>query len=317
MSDVEQAEVEQAATPLQEATDTIEDLKPIATPVEAPIDDTQSTAQSADDVSELPAEKAPDDLRSEKPTDDIESVIMDDSQSVMPDVVAEKVDFDEEGHADQVTSDKRWKSLGSEKELAAERVKNARPLIVYTFTKKRKYYRQELQSIPEDTIDTYKFFPSFKDPRFPVELMRRERDFGVQNVTETNSKGIQTSVFRMVNSTVQVTASDALTEEQLKMQIDPNDETLAKFLLTVEKEMSDCLIQNETIKIFKDDFNDLRNDEAFVSRKSESQLKEHQSFTHVEYSKNRRISSIHWQPKAKGIVAFSSVDPERYEKVSL
>ncbi|KAL0489445.1 dynein intermediate chain [Acrasis kona] len=219
----------------------------------------------------------------------------------------------EEEEVSKITGEKQWKSYGSEKEIAAEKVKTSRPLIVYTFTKKRKYFRQDLQSIPEDTIDTYKFFPSFKDPRFPVDLMRRERDFGVQNVVETNSKSIQTSVFRMVNNSVQVTASDALTDEQLKLQIDPNDQKLAECLLRVEKDMVDSLVQNITVKIFKDDFAELQNDDAFVGRKSESQLKEHQSFTHVEYSKKRRISSIHWQPKAKGIVAFSSVDPASYE----
>jgi hypothetical protein len=72
-----------------------------------------------------------------------------------------------------------WKSYGSEKEIIAERIKNSRDyLINIRFYKKRKYFGKKLQSRKVDTIDTFRFFPSFKDPRF-VE-MRKERDFGVQ-----------------------------------------------------------------------------------------------------------------------------------------
>jgi hypothetical protein len=124
-----------------------------------------------------------------------------------------------------------WKSNGSEKEILAERVKNNRDyLINIRFSKKRKFFGRKLQSSKVDTMDTFRFFPSFKDPRF-VEV-RKERDFGVQNVVHTTDSSVQTPWYRKVNAASQVSISDYMHTQ--KTDIDPNDKAILNFLLEVE-----------------------------------------------------------------------------------
>ena len=126
-----------------------------------------------------------------------------------------------------------WKSLGSEKEILAERIKNNRDyLINIRFSKKRRYFGRKLQSSKVDTMDTFRFFPSFKDPRF-VE-MRKERDAGVQNSVEVTQSAVQTPWYRRVNAATQVSISDSLTDEQRDITIDPNDVSILQFLAKVE-----------------------------------------------------------------------------------
>lgn len=69
------------------------------------------------------------------------------------------------------------------------------------------------------------------------------------------------------------------------------------------------LVQNQTLQLFKDDFEQLSKDDAPHGKKSEGQLKEFQSFS---YMKGKKISSIDWQPKARGIIAFACIDPRNF-----
>lgn len=46
----------------------------------------------------------------------------------------------------------------------------------------------------------------------------------------------------------------------------------------------------------------------FVGGKNNNHLKEMQSFSHAEYSKDKKISALDWQPKARGIIAFACID---------
>jgi WD40 repeat protein len=74
------------------------------------------------------------------------------------------------------------------------------------------------------------------------------------------------------------------------------------------------MTQNTTVEIFKDDFSELTLDDTFIDRKLESQLREHAGLSNTEYSKKKKITSIHWQPKAKGVIAFGSVDGRSVDK---
>ena len=85
-------------------------------------------------------------------------------------------------------------------------------------------------------------------------------------------------------------------------------------LTIVHYRVTESLLQNTTVQIFKDDFADLYLDDAFVDRKLESQLKERAGLSNTEYSQKKKITSIHWQQKAKGVIAFGSVDGRPFDK---
>ena len=127
-----------------------------------------------------------------------------------------------------------WKSYGSEKEILAERIKNSRDyLINVKFYKKRKFFGKPLQSRKVDTMDTFRFLPSFKDPRF-VE-MRKERDFGVQWTVETVDHGMQTPWFRTINSATQVSVTSSVSEDQIEHCLLGGQEDMIHFLKQVEQ----------------------------------------------------------------------------------
>lgn len=83
--------------------------------------------------------------------------------------------------------------------------------IQINFSKKRKHFRKPIQYTSTNPIDTYKFFASYKDPRF-VDF-RKEREMGVQNCAETTNATVQTLWFRPTNNFAQVDALDSLKNE--------------------------------------------------------------------------------------------------------
>ncbi|KAL9654815.1 hypothetical protein ABK040_008608 [Willaertia magna] len=191
------------------------------------------------------------------------------------------------------------------KEILAEKIQNSRPLCKVKFTRKWKYFGRELQNIEEDTMDTYRFFPPVKDPRYQQTDSRLERDFGVQTNQQSillNHKSVQTEWCRKVNHSSQVNISESLSRD---FEID--EYRIVEFLKKVEPVVVETLAQNSTIDIFKDDFSVLTTDEAFIGTKSESQFIEIQSFPHA-ISKNKKLASIDWQPNNKAVVALSTVD---------
>ena len=65
------------------------------------------------------------------------------------------------------------------------------------------------------------------------------------------------------------------------------------------------LKQNETLNPFKDDFQILEEEDIMFGNKSENYLKEFQSFTDFQYSKDKLITALDWQPLSKGVVAVA------------
>ena len=65
----------------------------------------------------------------------------------------------------------------------------------------------------------------------------------------------------------------------------------------------EALQQNETVDIFADDFLELAEEEASLGNKADAELRELQSFNHLEYCGGRMLAAVEWQPQAKGVVA--------------
>ena len=52
--------------------------------------------------------------------------------------------------------------------------------------------------------------------------------------------------------------------------------------------------------MFADDYNDLVDVDGVFGNKSDNNLKEYQSFTDLEFSKNKTVAQIDWHPSIKG-----------------
>lgn len=90
---------------------------------------------------------------------------------------------------------------------------------------------------------------------------------------------------------------------------------LAAFLSAVaESDMGVSLQQNETIDLFCPDFPPQVEEEAMFGGKADNILKEIQSFTDLQYSKNKAISCVDCMPNAKGIVAVACIENVSFEE---
>lgn len=152
------------------------------------------------------------------------------------------LDYDEDENIDdsimylqseEQETKREWRSLGSEKEILAEKIKNNRDYYINVrFYKKRKHFGKPLQSRKVDTMDTFRFLPSFKDPRY-IE-MRKERDVGVQSTIETVDQGMQTPWYRTTNSTTQVTLATLINDELIEHCFKSGYTDIVQFLNSVE-----------------------------------------------------------------------------------
>ena len=75
------------------------------------------------------------------------------------------------------------------------------------------------------------------------------------------------------------------------------------FLRTVRERYEEALQQNETVDIYLDDFADLAEDESSLGNKTDSELKELQSYYHLQYCAGRLLTFIQWQPQASHRIA--------------
>lgn len=68
-----------------------------------------------------------------------------------------------------------------------------------------------------------------------------------------------------------------------------------------------ALQQNIIMDVFVDDFLQLAEEETNFSSKSDSSLKEYQSFTDLEFSKDKTITCVNWHPSIKGLYLLGTI----------
>lgn len=79
-------------------------------------------------------------------------------------------------------------------------------------------------------------------------------------------------------------------------------------ILILYTSIETALCQNELLDIFRPDLPAPQEEERLFGDKSDNFIKEFQSFTDLEHSKNKAISAIDWMPNAKGMVAVACAD---------
>eukprot|EP01116_Phalansterium_solitarium_P006606 TRINITY_DN1892_c0_g3_i2.p1 TRINITY_DN1892_c0_g3~~TRINITY_DN1892_c0_g3_i2.p1 ORF type:complete len:826 (+),score=283.39 TRINITY_DN1892_c0_g3_i2:183-2660(+) len=208
-----------------------------------------------------------------------------------------------------------WESLGSETEVADENCVRTRELLKLSISRRRMEFGAPCKFVDSDAHDGLVECRQFRNPNF--ELVRTEQDVAVQAVPVQLEIGVQTSWFGKANSATQF---QPYANADVGRDAESADDTLvAGFLSSVWRGLEYSLQQNETIDIFKDDFRDLIEEDMLVGDKSDNQLKEFQSFTDYEFSKDKYISSLDWKPEGKGVVSVACterMDPDEAPSVA-
>ncbi|XP_029474213.1 WD repeat-containing protein 63 isoform X2 [Rhinatrema bivittatum] len=206
---------------------------------------------------------------------------------------------------------KEWISLGSEKEVEEEAVKECKDKLKFMVSRIRRHFGGRISFADHNASvvkDGYIECTSYEDKRFNIQQM--ERNIGVQVVPTIRDNSTQTKWTYPKNASTQYVPREFTDEERGKFL---TSEPLNQFLNSVSLRTEMALQQNEILDAFFDDWKALAEDESLYGSKSDTQLKEYQSFTDLHYSKEKTISCIRWHPVIYGIVAVAVTESLSFE----
>ncbi|KAJ3414206.1 WD repeat-containing protein 63 [Chytridiales sp. JEL 0842] len=215
---------------------------------------------------------------------------------------------EEEANAKGKPKPKIWESLGSDREIDAEKVVDTRELVQIKVTRKRKDFGQAYEFTDRDATDTFWECKSFKDPNY--EINRMELAMGVQAVPELIDRAAQTNWFRPVNFSTQY---EPLTMDPDQRSAALGSEEMTEFVRSVMSRFEQALQQNAIMDIFADDFKALGEEDVSVEKGTQITLQEYQSFTDLKHSKDRSISYVDWHPTQRGVLAISCTNRSTFD----
>lgn len=207
---------------------------------------------------------------------------------------------------------KEWECLGSDKEILEGIVTQSRPLLQFTITRKRRYFKSPcVFSDSTSSKELYTEVTSIGKSEEEKDIIRLELENGIQAIPEVIDKSCQTEWRYPKNASVQY-ESRVMNEDDIK-EVWFSDDT-KEFLDKVAPRMELCLQQNEIMDIFPDDYLELADDDGIMANKSDTTFKEYQSFTDLKFSKDKVVTWIDWHPNIKGIIAVSCGEPYTYDE---
>ncbi|NXX29003.1 WDR63 protein, partial [Nicator chloris] len=222
----------------------------------------------------------------------------------------EKEETEEENREEALEVRKPWVSLGSEKEVEEESLKEKDTKIKYKISRVRRKFGAPVtftDNNASEEKDNYAECTAYEDDTFSIKIL--ERDAGVQMVPKLRETSTQTKWTYPKNASTQYYSRQLSNEAKAECL---SSETMKEFLTAVHLRMEIALQQNEIMNVFFDDWKALAEDQE--EGKPDVYLKAYQSFTDVQYLKNRTISCVRWHPTIYGIIALSAREKPLYEE---
>ncbi|XP_040607574.1 dynein intermediate chain 3, axonemal [Mesocricetus auratus] len=207
---------------------------------------------------------------------------------------------------------KPWVSLGSEKEIEEESVKESKKRVTYMISRKRSQFGAPVTFRDQNASsvkDAYIECASYPDKNFT--LTQVERDIGLQVIPEVKGTGTQTKWAFPKNASTQYYAREFTEEEKETLE---QSKTLAEFLNSVSTSVEIALQQNEIMNTFVDDWKSLAEEESTFGDKSDTHLKEYQSFTDLHSTMEKMITCVSWHPTIYGLIVVSVAVRLSYEE---
>ncbi|NXJ89202.1 WDR63 protein, partial [Corythaixoides concolor] len=233
-----------------------------------------------------------------------------------PETAEEKEEENREGtlevHPYKPPVSKTWVSLGSEKEVEEESVKETAPKIKYMISRVRRKFGAPITFTDKNAShvkDSYIECTPYQDKTFSIKML--EKDVGVQMVPKVREASTQTKWIYPKNTAKQYFPRQLSNKEKEESL---SSEKLKNFLTSASLRMEIALQQNEIMNAFFDDWKALAEDESSSGGKPDVYLKAYQSFTDLRYLKGRSISCVCWHPTIYGIIAVSARERLSYDK---
>ncbi|XP_056132741.1 dynein axonemal intermediate chain 3 [Lampris incognitus] len=204
-----------------------------------------------------------------------------------------------------------WTSLGSEQEIQDESVQESRERLRCKISMARREFGAPVcftcRNAAEAKDGSAVCFP-YQDHSFSIKLM--ERHCGVQAISKTQTSSTQTQWKYPKNMCTQCEPREFPDEERENIL---QSESLKNFINSVAPRIELALQQNEIMDVFFDDWKALGGDDSFEG-KTDTLLREHQSFTDLRYSKGKAISDISWHPTITGVIAVAMIKTVSFEE---
>ncbi|XP_037260491.1 dynein intermediate chain 3, axonemal isoform X7 [Falco rusticolus] len=211
---------------------------------------------------------------------------------------------------------KPWVSLGSEKEVEEESVKESVKKIKYMISRVRRKFGAPITFTDKNAShvkDSYIECMSYQEKTFSIKML--EKDVGIQMVPKIREASTQTKWTNPKNAATQYFPRQLSNKEKEESL---SSEKLKEFLTSVHLRMEIALQQNEIMNAFFDDWKALAEDESSSGGKPDVCLKAYQTLTDLHYLKDRTISCVCWHPTIYGIIAVSARKRHSYkEQVNL
>ncbi|KAM6217081.1 dynein axonemal intermediate chain 3 [Rhynchocyon petersi] len=198
---------------------------------------------------------------------------------------------------------KPWVSLGSEKEIEDESVKESEKQITYMISRKRREFGAPIHFSDHNASSikgTYSECTAYQDKNFTVKKL--EKDVAMQAVPKINHISTQTKWAYPKNAATQYYPREFSEEEKEAIG---QSKSLADFLNNVCISVEIALQQNEIMNTFFDDWKYLAEEESSFGDKSDTYLKQYQSFTDLHSLTEKTITCVSWHPTIFGLIAVS------------
>uniref|UniRef100_A0A5F8GT04 Dynein axonemal intermediate chain 3 n=1 Tax=Monodelphis domestica TaxID=13616 RepID=A0A5F8GT04_MONDO len=227
-------------------------------------------------------------------------------------VVEEIKEIPEEVYVYKPPIPKPWVSLGSEKEIEEESFYESTSKVTYKISRERKHFGAPIHFGDYNASgvkDGYIECTSYQDKNFAIKQL--EKDVAIQMIPIVEDKKTQTLWKYPKNAAIQYEPRE-FTEEECNAYL--KSKSLKDFLNSVSLNVEMALQQNEIMNAFIDDWKALAEEETTFGDKTDSHLKEYQSFTDLHNIKDKTITCICWHPTINGLIAVSVAERLSYEE---
>lgn len=206
---------------------------------------------------------------------------------------------------------KEWVSQGSEKEIKEENVVENRRRVKVSVKRVRREFGAPANFSDRnvsDAKDAYIECTSYEDRSFDVK--KEELDMSTQAIPTVSEASTQTDWKYPRNANSQYYPREFSEKEKEAIL---NSKQLPSFVNDVTPRFKTALQQNEIMDVFYIDWLHLGDGDASFGSKADNHLKEYQSFTDLQFSKEKRITCIQWHPTVKGVVAVSVAEKMSFD----
>ncbi|XP_075835090.1 dynein axonemal intermediate chain 3 [Microtus pennsylvanicus] len=207
---------------------------------------------------------------------------------------------------------KPWVSLGSEKEIEEESVKESKRRVTYMISRKRSQFGAPVAFRDQNASsvkDAYIECASYVDKNYT--LTQAEKDIGLQVIPEVKGTSTQTRWAFPRNATTQYYPREFSEEEKESLE---QSKSLVDFLNNVSTSVEIALQQNEIMNTFINDWKNLAEEESTFGDKGDTHLKEYQSFTDLHSTMEKMITCVSWHPTIYGLIVVSVAVRLSYEE---